>query len=111
MQNEFHITTAYDFQNETWVLGRTGEASSLKVGDRFTRAGYYVPQTKFEEYINSPNVRVMEHVEIEIKEIESYNKKLDVLGENTNALLRIKWEGPTSALQGGFNVLIAVPCS
>lgn len=111
MLNEFYIETAYNFDKETWVLGRTGESTSLSVGDKFSRAAYYIQKTKFEEYIQPHDMKSNKVVNSQILEMESYNKKLTHVGENTVVLLKITWDGSIKELQSDFNVLIGESCS
>ncbi len=103
---EFYIDTAYEANGETWILGRTGEATSLSIGDVFNLASYYLPRTKFEEYIEPPILKLMGSIEIKIIEIESYEKKIETLPRNTIGLLKIEWDGKLSFLQSECNVLI-----
>ena len=115
MLKEFHIDTAYEVENETWILGRTGESTSLSVGDVFTRAAYYVPMTTFEEYIRPRLCSFDCKVNVKILDMESYNKKLTKIGENTVVLLKVELELDTTVsvavLQSlKFNVLIAESC-
>jgi hypothetical protein len=105
MLKEFHIDTAYESEQEMWILGRTGEATSLSVGDTFTHAAYYIQKTKFEEYILPYKMKSNKAISSQILEIESYNKKLAHVGENTVVLLRITWDGSVKELQSDFNVL------
>lgn len=101
----FHIDTAYESENEMWILGRTGESTSLSVGDVFTRAAYYLPRTKFEEYINQPVLDFESPINVQVIEMESYNKKLTHIGENTIALLKVQSNVSANVLQAKFNVI------
>lgn len=106
----FHIDTAYESENEMWILGRTGESTSLSVNDVFTRGAYYLPRTKFEEYINPPMLDYEAPIDVKIVEIESYNKNHTHIGENTIALLKVQSNVRADILQAKFNVLTVEPC-
>lgn len=79
--------------NMVVVYGRSGE-KPISIGDVFTRLCEFKKKTKFEEYIQDPEIIDEVRLNLTVTKIESFESFPKVLEENVNGLLWLK--GPKS---------------